>query len=357
MLRNLKELLHILTTMSMINLSSNDNINKINKKAKHCSICNCRKIIGYKWHREGDFYLCRKCWPLLHPTAEWFEKRYNALHSCLGEILSGDIPIFTPLGKAQAHIKVEDGEWLTKRVIERLDLPTGNIKFKFKKMEKNIAGNVKSIEDGYVVNVSQELQDNFHALSAILIHELMHIYLCNHGMVYKSQEELEELTDLACVLLGFGLPMINAKHTWQVKRGVLGDNSLIGGLSYHIIGYLSEEKIGYAFSYFLSHTKKHKEDIRDKIDPQCWHIIENGIALEKHNHDRFITRRKTQKFLTEKFFKNDICEFTCPVCFLKMGIPYKTIERIGIFNTICRRCGTKIQFDGEKIIRFIESLK
>lgn len=322
-----------------------------------CSLCGRRSFFGLGWYKEKEINLCRRCWPNLPPTVDWFEKRYATLQDCIGNIFAHKVKLFKPLGREQSHIKVEDGKWLTERVIEHLSLPGGDIKFEFKKLETSIAGTVRSTGTGYLVDMSQDLQDNYRALSAILIHELMHIYLSNHGLFYKSQNEYEELTDLSCVLLGFGIPMINAKRAWHVERGVLGGGGIEKGTSYYNIGYLSEEQIGYAFAYFISQNDIPIEDVQPCIDSQCWYIVSNGIDLEKSNRDKVISRRKTMQFLSEQSSKRDICEFSCPVCFLKMAVPRETLERIGVFKVNCRRCGSEIHFDGEKIVRFIESLR
>jgi len=322
-----------------------------------CSLCGRRRFFGFGWYKEKEIYLCPRCWPNLTPTVDWFEKRYATLQDCIGSVFAHKIKLFKPLGIEQSHVKVKDGEWLTEQVIKHLSLPDGNIKFEFKKLETTIAGTVRSIGTDYLINMSQDLQDNFRALSAILIHELMHIYLSNHGLFYKSQNECEELTDLACILLGFGIPMINAKRAWHVERGMLGGGSVEKGTSYYIIGYLSEEQIGYAFAYFISQNGISIEDVQNSIDSQCWHIVSNGIALEKSYRVKVIARRKAMQFLSDQFSKRDICEFSCPVCFLKMAVPRDTLNRIGVFKINCPRCKSEIHFDGERIIKFVESLK
>lgn len=321
-----------------------------------CSLCGKRGFFSFGWYKEKEINLCRKCWPNLPTTVDWFEKRHAILQDCIGNKFANKIKLFKTLGLEQSHVTVDDGKWLTERVIEHLALSREDIQFEFKKMAGNIAGTVKSTETGYLVEMSQNLQNNFRAVSAILIHELMHIYLRNYALVYKSQNEYEELTDISCVLLGFGLPMINAKRAWHVERGVLGGNGIEKGTSYHVIGYLSEEQIGYAFAYFIANNNILIADIKADIDPQNWHIVLDGFALEKSNIDKVIARRKAKKFLTEQFSKRNICEFSCPVCFLKIGIPRETINRIGVFKIRCHGCGTEIYFNGAKIIKFIESL-
>lgn len=322
-----------------------------------CFLCGRHGFLSFWWHKKQGINLCRRCWPNLPSSIDWFEKRYATLCDSIGNILIHKAKLFKLLGLKQSHVKIDDGKWLTERVIEHLNLPKGDIQFEFKKMEGSIAGTVKNTGSGYLVEMSQDLQENFRALSAILIHELMHIYLGEHNLLYKSKDEYEELTDLSCILLGFGIPMINAKRAWHVNKRTLVDSHIAGETSYHIIGYLSEEQIGYAFGYFIANNNIHMESVETDIDSQCWHIVLEGIGLEKKYHNTVLSKRKTKQFLSEQDVRKKTHEFSCPACCLKMAVPGDTIDRIGVFKINCHKCGSEIHFDGKKIVKFIESIK
>lgn len=324
---------------------------------KNCSLCGKRSFSGKKWYSENEILLCLKCWPNLDPTVEWFERRYDGLNNSIGDILNQKIKLFKLLGFNQLHVKIEDGEWLTEQIIEKLGLPKGNIQFEFKELDNKIAGTVECTGQDYLVHMSQDLQDNYRALSAILIHELMHIYLNNHGLLYHSYDEYEELTDLSCIMLGFGVPMINAKRAWAVDRTVLGGGFVGKGTSYYNIGYLSENQIGYAFAYFMFNNDLQRKDVESEIDDQCWHIFESGKDLYQRYYNAVINRRKANIFLTGQGKQKEMLQFSCPICFLKMAVPKKTIERVGIFIVKCHRCGSEIHYDGNKVVKFRESLK
>ena len=252
---------------------------------------------------------------------------------------------------------IEDGEWLTDQVIQHLSLPRGDISFEFKSLESSIAGTVESSEGKYQVKMSRALEDNFRSVSAILIHELMHVYLNSHGVFYKTQEEYEEATDLACVLMGFGIPMINAKKAWNVDRVALGGGGIAGGTSYHIIGYLSEKQIGFAFATFLADRNMTADELKDQIDSQCFHIVTDGVALERAYRDRLTTKREALALSSQKQTQREVCEFSCPVCFQKMAVPTDTISRVGVLKAKCPKCHSVVHFDGERIVKFIESLR
>lgn len=324
---------------------------------RQCALCGRKRILGIGWHQEDALVFCRRCWPNIDPAIEWFEARYAILHRCIGRELDQKPPLFTLLGREQSHVGVEDGEWLTDQVIQHLSLPRGDISFEFTPLKSSIAGTVESSGGKYQVKMSKDMEDNFRSVSAILIHELMHVYLNLHGIFYKTQEEYEEATDLACVLMGFGIPMINAKKAWRVDRVALGGEGIGGGTSYHIIGYLSEKQIGYSFATFLADRNITVDELQDKIDSQCLHSVTDGVALERAYHDRLTTKRKALALSGQKQTQREVCEFSCPACFQKLAVPKGTIRRVGVLKAECPKCHSVVHFDGDRIVKFIESLR
>ena len=202
--------------------------------------------------------------------------------------------------------------------------------------------------------MSKTLEDNFRAVSAIIIHELMHIFLNANGISYKTIIEYEESTDLACILLGFGIPIINAKRAWSVERKSLGSADMEGNASYYNIGYLTESQIGYAFAIFLVERKMGFSDVKNSIDEHCWYIVQDGITLEQISSPKLKVRLDAEKLSQQKREKKEICTFSCPVCFEKLAVPKNTIEKIGIFKVECPNCKSFIHFDGQHVIKFTE---
>jgi hypothetical protein len=325
-------------------------------KQQCCASCGKKKHLGLGWHRESTLSFCRSCWPSLDPAIEWFEERYTLLQNCIGDVLIRKPPLFFLLGESQAYVTISDGEWLTEQVIKHLSLPGGDISFEFVPMKTSVAGTVEPTGGKYLIRMSRDLEDNFRAVSAILIHEMMHIYLSTHGIFYKTTQEYEEATDLACVMMGFGIPLINAKRAWKVDRVAIGRGEQ-RGTSYHILGYLTEQQIGYAFGTFLAKRNITEKELLNKIDPQCWHIATDGLSLEMAFRKRLAARRKSRSIINQLHEKQSIAEFSCPVCFQKMGVPANTIARIGVLKINCPKCKSEVHFDGIKVIKFIESLK
>jgi hypothetical protein len=325
-------------------------------KSTCCALCGRKRIIGFGWYKNGLLNFCRRCWPYIDPTIEWFETRYTLLENCIGEELGEKPSLFTLLGKEHSSVSINDGEWLTDQVIQHLSLPKGDISFEFIPLQSSIAGTVTFLEGKYQVKMSKELDDNFRCVSAILIHEMMHIYLNSHGIFYKTLEEYEEATDLACILMGFGIPMLNSKRAYEVDRSSLGIGTQQGA-SYNVIGYLSEQQIGYSFANFLAKRNIKINEIQDKVDPHCMDIVTFGIALEEAYRNKLTTRHKAQTIINEKLFQREVVSFSCPICFQKFSIPKETIKRIGLIKTTCPKCKSAIHYDGERVIKYTETLR
>lgn len=349
----------ILFSGKMMNAGNNKTMtgNSESTDRQRCALCGCKKVLGFGWHQEGVMVFCRRCWPNIDPAIEWFEARSAILQRCIGRELDRKPPLFTLIGRGQSHVGVKDGEWLTDQVIQHLSLPRGDISFEFTPLKSSTAGTVESSGGKWRVKMSKDLEDNFRSVSAILVHELMHVYLNSHGIFYKTQEENEEATDLACVLMGFGIPMINAKRAWSVDRVALGGEGIEGGTSYHIIGYLSEKQIGFSFATFLAERNISVDGLEDKIDSQCLHIVTDGMALERTYRDRLTTKRKALALSGQHQVEREVCEFSCPVCFQKMAVSKDTIRRVGVLKAECPKCHSVVHFDGERIVKFIESIR
>ncbi len=90
-------------------------------------------------------------------------------------------------------------------------------------------------------------------LVATLAHELAHVLLLGGGLLDREAEDMEPLTDLATVYLGFGFFAASASfHFKQWSDGGLQ------GWSAQRIGYLSEQVLGYALARFCRERGEHK---------------------------------------------------------------------------------------------------
>ena len=80
---------------------------------------------------------------------------------------------------------------------------------------------------------------------ATLAHELGHVILLGGGLIDRSAKDMEPLTDLLTVYLGFGIFTANCSgrfRQWQTETNQ--------GWSMQRLGYLPEEVYGYALARF-----------------------------------------------------------------------------------------------------------
>jgi hypothetical protein len=96
-----------------------------------------------------------------------------------------------------------------------------------------------------VVALRQSQLEDPLALAATLAHELGHVILLGGGLMDAQVEDMEPMTDLLTVFLGFGIFNANCSarfRQWQDERKQ--------GWSMQHLGYLPEEIYGYALARF-----------------------------------------------------------------------------------------------------------
>ncbi len=89
-----------------------------------------------------------------------------------------------------------------------------------------------------------ELKDPM-ALVATVAHELSHVILLRPGLIARDDPDMEPMTDLLTVFLGFGIFTANSAFRFEQHS----DNTS-QGWSARRLGYLSEEQLGYALARF-----------------------------------------------------------------------------------------------------------
>ena len=101
---------------------------------------------------------------------------------------------------------------------------------------------------------SSQLSDPM-ALVATLSHELSHTILLGRKLIARDAEDMEPLTDLLTVFLGFGV--FNANSAFQFRQF---NAEGMQGWSTKGLGYLSEQTWGYALARFAWERQEVKPD-------------------------------------------------------------------------------------------------
>jgi hypothetical protein len=90
-------------------------------------------------------------------------------------------------------------------------------------------------------------------LAATIAHELVHVLLLGGGLLDREAEDMEPITDLATVFLGFGV--FTSQASFQFKQWTEGN---MQGWSVQKIGYLPERILGYALARFAHERGENK---------------------------------------------------------------------------------------------------
>jgi hypothetical protein len=104
-----------------------------------------------------------------------------------------------------------------------------------------------------VVALRHSQMDDPLSVVATLAHELGHVILLGRGLIDHDAQDMEPITDLVTVFLGFGIFNANCAgrfKQWQDNRKQ--------GWSMQRLGYLPEEVYGYALARFAHERHEHK---------------------------------------------------------------------------------------------------
>ncbi len=98
---------------------------------------------------------------------------------------------------------------------------------------KEYAGNIST--NGAFTTINLQLHEFYtpEVITAVLAHEVMHLYLYYHGIHFSDTLKNEVLTDTAAVYFGFGEYLQRGYKVIETKLG----------FSYHKVGYIRPEDV------------------------------------------------------------------------------------------------------------------
>ncbi len=97
------------------------------------------------------------------------------------------------------------------------------------------AGNISTNGAFTTINLQTHDYYNLDVLTAILAHEVMHLYLYYNGIRFSDTLSNEVLTDTAAVFFGFGEYLRRGYKVIEVNLG----------FSYHKVGYIRQEDVDF----------------------------------------------------------------------------------------------------------------
>jgi hypothetical protein len=123
------------------------------------------------------------------------------------------------------------------------------------------------------ISVDDALLRDPEALVAVLCHELGHVILLRPGLVAREDPDMEPLTDLLTVFLGFGVFTANAAFRFEQHSDYATQ-----GWSVRRVGYLSEQQFGYALARFAFERNEKKPAWRSFLSTNVAGYLKRSIA-------------------------------------------------------------------------------
>ena len=169
------------------------------------------------------------------PTPEHFPDRYDRSEEALRLMFE----------RVAGYMQVDPGEVELTLFAEGHDLTRSLVPF-HEGHSSGAGGLYHGDDDGRArIAVNQKEMKEPMALVAVLAHELGHVILLRPGLVDRKDPDMEPLTDLLAVFLGFGIFTANAAFRFEQHS----DNTS-QGWSVRRSGYLSEGLCGYALARY-----------------------------------------------------------------------------------------------------------
>jgi hypothetical protein len=135
---------------------------------------------------------------------------------------------------------------------------------------KNVLGTYS--EQGhkkYSIGIELQLLKNPTSLIATIAHELSHLVLLGEG---RLSENDEELTDLNCIALGFGIFTCNSIFTFEQWQG-----SSHQGWRAQRRGYIPEQVATYALALLAKYQNKDDNAWADHLNASCKKMFHKNL--------------------------------------------------------------------------------
>lgn len=255
----------------------------------------------------------------LSVSKELFQKNYDFIYSVYPYLESG---------------KTEDAQKVVNLISKNLNIIPPAVHYDWSEELDHDMNSRGQMSEGQLI-VSLTFTSNKYLLAATVIHELMHYFLIHRkNVALPDKLENEKLTNLAAIVLGFEIVMLNGKVIDIVKDKI------------NTLGYLSFEEIAYASQKI--HTLRNLQGYIN-LNSYGWQIINGTISKAQniqYSYDSdfnfgsikktFLSANKYAKNLligTKRKLSNVISSShrkSCPFC-------HKNIQKDSITCKFCNR--------------------
>jgi len=213
-------------------------------------------------------------------TQEWVDQKIGYLYFSLkNEMERTRSPFFPP---RDFYNKWSGNDFslaiMAQKILSYLNEPVGNFIVVFHSSLGDTPGVFTVTKEGQeVIFVNDKYVKDPYAVSAVLAHEIMHLYLMSRKhIVLEDKKENELLTDLGTIYLGLGILVINGmsyKSNWFLT--VIG---LFAGVLYVneqklAFGYFEPRQYAFYLKEYFRRNNIQLKRVAKCIHPKSWHFI------------------------------------------------------------------------------------
>jgi len=198
------------------------------------------------------------------PTREFFPITFTGTEENAEQIVQ-HIVGYMGIGEAEINL-----HYFTDRSLELAEGIVTQSEAGLDQESKNTLGTFT--QDGhqkYSIGIERELLKNPTSLIATLAHELSHLVLLGEGRISENDEEL---TDLNCIAMGFGVVICNSIFTFNQWQGPLRQ-----GWRTNRSGYIPEEVATYALALLINYQNQTDPDWKKLLNPSPRKMFERNI--------------------------------------------------------------------------------
>jgi tetratricopeptide (TPR) repeat protein len=143
-------------------------------------------------------------------------------------------------------------------------------------------------EKRFNIELAKSNLNNPQLLVSVIAHELAHVKLLGENYINYHDEDMEPLTDLACIFFGFGVFVANSVQTQDInwiKRS----------------GYLPNQVISYANALICYITKNDAAQFYNLFNSNTLNLFKKDFEFLTHTNDTLLTKDKVSS--CELFYK------------------------------------------------------
>jgi hypothetical protein len=207
--------------------------------------------------------------PIILPTDEFFPDRYDKDEPGLRVMFR----------RVCAHMQVDSGRVDLDIIPDSSELMAMLPEYRLASKDPAGLHFGESRGERALIGIKQSLLQDPLCLIATLAHELAHVILLDDGHMSREVPDMEPMTDLATVFLGFGIFTANA-----ARRFVQHQDDRRQGWSMSHAGYLPEQVYGYALARFARERKETNPDWSGHLNTnvKTW-FRQSAVWLEKNS--------------------------------------------------------------------------